>query len=144
MEIAQLQLGTNWSRQFVTLHLSWRGVLSNKKSIQVTPIRYKLIMEVTNPNFIFDFFVFWFTHTFSSISPWFSFHISHKTKLIIDFPISISNCSTFAILLFDSFYTNIDWVFFFFIVSKGTTRLQGSIQEIASIGCLENVLLDTL
>ena len=45
----------------------------------------------------------------------------------------------------------IDFLFFLFyiyiyiyIVSTGTTRLQGSIQGIASIGCVGNVLLDTL
>ena len=35
-------------------------------------------------------------------------------------------------------------IIIFIIVSIGTTRLQGSIQGITSIGCVGNVLLNTL
>ena len=83
MEIAQLRLDTTWSRQFVTLRLSW--------VVFSAPIRYELIMEVTNPNFVFYFCFFGLPTLFHRFPVIFVSHFSENWEMEVTLSHSLSN-----------------------------------------------------
>ena len=83
MEIAQLRLGTTWSRQFVTLRLSW--------VVFSAPIRYEWIMEVTNPNFVFYFCFFGLPTLFHRCPVIFVSHFSENWEMEVTLSHSLSN-----------------------------------------------------
>ena len=116
MEIAQLQLGTNWSRQFVTLRLSWHGVLkllrlgTNWSWKSQTLISSLIFLFFGLPTLFHRFpqdFRFTFLRKLSSSS------ISQVLIVwLLWFHYSSSNHN---LCFLYGFHSNIDWFFYFFL-----------------------------